>query len=598
MSITWKDLTDDDWKLIANIIVENKNKTARYEAYASSSVGAKFPLSKTIFLALFEKPLRNYITALDSQPIDYSLLKYAYRVKLPAYSSLNEYEEAIAVIKAGKTPKQANPNNVKRSSAEKGRTISRLVLAGLIGAVVWWWVAPASDSDEALKAPYFVKAESLNVRSEPEGRVTGKLVKGEEVFISSVSGDWAELQRGGWVSREFLSLIDPSMSARPPAWMSERSSATSATGAPEKKKDVLAEFLESDFAKRNNVVFDRGWDLNTGGYTNNYDSKDTQFIAASVETRDGAVYGFSIQVLYPDDTERPIELIKTFAPDINESEAKRYLRTNLGRKVSALADAPRLPLQGGTLQAGNVAYSFGSRTVNAFYASFDLDIPIKNLSGSANKLTRDSQDYESIAAFLEQQAVAGLQADPVKVALNARYPYLKNVDRTQTYTPVKQQTIYLYYEGYPEITFWNKPGAINFGGTPVGKIQAQSPQSGEVIAHAALPGDRNYFYIYSSDEFQGWVGRPYVKTNAVGAKFYMANPITGEQFWAPDAVSTADVSRLLRTHPDRFVPAYDDIQWDSRIPQRFRREGYQMYVEALNQGYREVERLTRSYQGY
>lgn len=591
MSITWKDLTDDDWTLIANIIVENKNKTARYEAYTRSSVGAKFPMGKTIFIEGYEKPLRNYITALDSQPIDYSLLKYAFRVDLPAYSSLNEYEEAIAAIKADRSPKQENQNKAKSSSSEKkGSTSSGLVLAGLIGALVWWWVAPASDSDGALKAPHFVKSKSLNVRSEPEGEVTGKLAKGEEVYISSVSGDWAELQRGGWVSREFLSLTAPSMSVIPPA--------ATATMAPEKKKDVLDEFLESDFAKRNNVIFNRGWKLNTGGYTNNYDSKDTQFISASVETRDGAAYSFSIQVLYPEDTERPIELIRTFAPSIDEAEAKRYLKTNLGRKLSALADAPRLPLQGGTLQAGNVAYSFGSRTINAFYASFDLDTPIKNLSSSPDKLNRDSQDYESIAAFLEQQAVAGLQADPVKAALNARYPYLKNVDKTQTYTPVKKQTIYLYYEGYPEITFWSKPGAINFGGTPVGKIQAQSPQSGEVIAHTALPGDRNYFYIYSSDELQGWVGRPYVKINAVGTMFYMANPITGEQFWAPDAVSTADVSRLLRTHPDRFVPAYDDIQWDSRIPQRFRREGYQMYVEALNQGYLEVERLTRSYQGY
>ncbi len=591
MSITWKDLADDDWKLIADIIIENKNKKARYDAYANSSVGAKFPMNKTTFLEGYEKPLRNYMAALDSQPIDYSLLKYAYRVDLPAYSSLNEYEEAIAAIKAGKSPKKKTSNTVKsRASQKKVITIKRLLLPALIGILVWWWMTPSSDSDGASKTPYFVNATNLNVRFSPDGKVTGKIKQGEEVYIASVTGDWAELKRGGWVSREFLSVTAPSMSVGSPA--------TAATAVPEKKNGVLDEFLESDFAKRNKVIYDSGWKLNTGGYTNSYDSKDTQFISASVETRDDAAYGFSIQVLYPDDTERPIELIKTFAPGIDEAEAEQYLKTNLGRKVSALANAPRLPLQGGTLQAGNVAFSYGSQTVNAFYASFDLDKPIKNLPGSSDKLTRDSQAYESVAAFLEQQAVAGLRADPVKAALNARYPYLKNVDRTQTYTPVKQQTVYLYYEGYPEITFWSKPGAINFGGTPVGKVQAQSPQSGEVIAHAALPGDRNYFYIYSSDELQGWVGRPYVKTNAAGTKFYMANPITGEQFWAPDAVSKADVSQLLQTHPNRFVPAYDDIQWDSQIPERFRREGYQMYVEALDQGYREVERLTRSYQGY
>jgi len=591
MSVTWKDLTDDDWKLIADIIIKNKNQKARYEAYANSSVGSKFPMSKTMFLKGYEKPLRYYIAALGSRPIDYSLLKYAYRVDLPANSSLNEYEEAIAAIKAGKSPKKINSNTVQPSASEKkGSSITPLLLAALIGVLFWWWMIPSSDSDGASRTPYFVKANSLNIRSKPDGRVTGNLKQGEEVFVSSATGDWAKLERGGWVSREFLSVTAPSMSVGSPA--------TAATAVPEKQKGVLDEFLESDFAKRNNVVSDRGWKLNTGGYTNNYDSKDTQFISTSVETRGGAAYGFSIQVLYPNDTERPIELIKTFSPGIDEAEAEQYLKTNLGRKLSALAEAPRLRLQGGTLQAGNVAYSFGSRTINAFYASFDLDTPIKNLPNSSNELMRDSQAYESIAAFLEQQSVAGLQADPVKAALNARYPYLKNVDRTQTYTLVKQQTVYLYYEGYYEITFWSKPGAINFGGTPVGKVQAQSPQSGEVIAHAALPGDRNYFYIYSSDEIQGWVGRPYVKTNATGTKFYMANPITGEQFWAPDAVSKADVSRLLQTHPDRFVPAYKDIQWDSKIPERFRHEGYQMYVEALNQGYREVERLTRSYNGY
>ena len=58
MSVTWKDLTDDDWKLIADIIIKNKNQKARYEAYANSSVGSKFPMSKTMFLKGYEKPLR------------------------------------------------------------------------------------------------------------------------------------------------------------------------------------------------------------------------------------------------------------------------------------------------------------------------------------------------------------------------------------------------------------------------------------------------------------------------------------------------------------------------------------------------------------
>lgn len=148
MPITWKELTDDDWKLIANIILENKNKTARYEAYARSSLGAKFPMSKNIFIEGYEKPLRNYIAALDSQPIDYSLLKYAFQVNLPAYSSLNEYEEAIAAIKSGKSPKQAKPNNAESSSYHITRTQKKFILT--IGPIVMLalWLSPVLDKNE------------------------------------------------------------------------------------------------------------------------------------------------------------------------------------------------------------------------------------------------------------------------------------------------------------------------------------------------------------------------------------------------------------------------------------------------------------------
>ena len=65
MSITWKDLTDDDWKVIADVILENKNKKARYDAYAKSSVGAKLPMPKIRFLQAYEKPVRNYLSALE-----------------------------------------------------------------------------------------------------------------------------------------------------------------------------------------------------------------------------------------------------------------------------------------------------------------------------------------------------------------------------------------------------------------------------------------------------------------------------------------------------------------------------------------------------
>ena len=73
---------------------------------------------------------------------------------------------------------------------------------------------------------------------------------------------------------------------------------------------------------------------------------------------------------------------------------------------------------------------------------------------------------------------------------------------------------------------------------------------------------------------------------------------TNQKFWSSNEVPIEQVSNLLTAYPQRFVSSYEDINWDSRIPVNFRRGGYKMYVEALNQGYNEVERLTRSYKAY
>ncbi|SVD94289.1 uncharacterized protein METZ01_LOCUS447143, partial [marine metagenome] len=44
----------------------------------------------------------------------------------------------------------------------------------------------------------------------------------------------------------------------------------------------------------------------------------------------------------------------------------------------------------------------------------------------------------------------------------------------------------------------------------------------------------------------------------------------------------------MSSTPDRFIPSYDSIQWHSDIPVRFKKQGYSMYVEALQDGYDEV----------
>ena len=75
----------------------------------------------------------------------------------------------------------------------------------------------------------------------------------------------------------------------------------------------------------------------------------------------------------------------------------------------------------------------------------------------------------------------------------------------------------------------------------------------------------------------------------------MPNPITGEKIQNSLKVSEKNIRRSLSSTPDRFVPSYDSIPWHSDIPVKFRKQGYSMYVEALQDGYDEVERLTRAY---
>lgn len=66
---------------------------------------------------------------------------------------------------------------------------------------------PAMAADAPLP-PVFVKADVLNVRESPSGRVSGSLKRGNGVVITLVSGGWARISPEGmparWVSLEHL----------------------------------------------------------------------------------------------------------------------------------------------------------------------------------------------------------------------------------------------------------------------------------------------------------------------------------------------------------------------------------------------------------
>jgi len=118
----------------------------------------------------------------------------------------------------------------------------------------------------------------------------------------------------------------------------------------------------------------------------------------------------------------------------------------------------------------------------------------------------------------------------------------------------------------------------------------------KVIAHKELEGGRNYFYVITRD-LQGWMGRPYIMSNKRGDEFFMPNPLTGESVRKALKISNTQVKKVFKSSYNEFIPSYESILWDNRIPERYRREGYDVYVNALREGYRQHESLVNSYLG-
>ena len=139
----------------------------------------------------------------------------------------------------------------------------------------------------------------------------------------------------------------------------------------------------------------------------------------------------------------------------------------------------------------------------------------------------------------------------------------------------------------------------NFGGKRVGTVSfTKGPVKAECVAHKSLEGGRNYFYVVLQNGDQGWMGRPYVMRDRRGREFLMPNPLTGEEVRVEFKVEKDFLSSDVRLNTERYIPSYDSIDWDNRIPVRFRREGYSMYSQAMLDGYAEVDRLVSQYQGF
>ena len=75
----------------------------------------------------------------------------------------------------------------------------------------------------------------------------------------------------------------------------------------------------------------------------------------------------------------------------------------------------------------------------------------------------------------------------------------------------------------------------------------------------------------------------------------MPNPLTGESQRKSLKISDRQVKAVFKSNYQDFIPSYESIDWDHRIPERYRREGYDMYVSSLQEGYRQHQNLVNSY---
>ena len=222
----------------------------------------------------------------------------------------------------------------------------------------------------------------------------------------------------------------------------------------------------------------------------------------------------------------------------------------------------------------------------------ELSKPNKPKTGSIS-----NDEIKKINKFLDSILLDNLEAVAIRSKLLYEYPLLGNYKEDINFLP--KRTVYLFYKNLPSGGLWDKPGALNYGGKRVGTVLfTEGPVKAECIAHKSLEGGRNYFYVVLQNGDQGWMGRPYVMRDERGSEFLMPNPLTGEEVRAEFKVKKEFITSDVRINTARYIPSYDSIDWDSRIPVRYRHEGYSLYRQAMLDGYAEVDRLVSQYQGF
>jgi len=213
-------------------------------------------------------------------------------------------------------------------------------------------------------------------------------------------------------------------------------------------------------------------------------------------------------------------------------------------------------------------------------------------------LNSSDKSYEEISKFLDQVVIQNIDKIAKQEFLQP-YKYIKETNEAQLF---KKKKVYLFYEGLASGGMWSKPGARNFGGERVGTFYFnEGPVIADTIAHVELEGNRNYFYVViESENLEGWVGRPYVMSDKDGTTFLMPNPITGERIRnvIDIKLDMTLVRKLLVEEPVIYAPRYSEIPWKNCIcnfPEEIQREGYRLYLDALQDGEQKVDALVNQY---
>lgn len=357
---------------------------------------------------------------------------------------------------------------------------------------------------------------------------------------------------------------------------------------PDLKKvtpDLIKEIQSWKFYKRHGFYLDMQWELSSQyygpGFHMNYNYNGTNGLGMEIQIKDGEfLTGLSLSNT---STDIGIELAQIFYKDIDIIKFNEYLQNHLNKNVNQIAKSVPFTINGNKIHAGRVGWG----NTLSFYFEPNLKILPKEYElGKTDSLNL-------IKNIINKSFIDNLDVYIKKDTISKKYPLLASYG--ESYNLLPETNVFLFYKGLSDGPIYDKPGAKNFGGNELGRISFRSGSvKAKVIAHKELQGNRNYFYVVTNN-LEGWMGRPYIMKNKAGDDFFMPNPLTGESVRKELKISKRQIRKVFRSEYSNFIPSYESIDWDYRIPEKYRRDGYDMYVSALQEGYRQHESLVNSY---